>query len=117
MQFFIPFFFFFFGSCQWYGTLIVEIIEFPFISNKFSICYLPWYYVTIQESAKSIRERFGSLNLLINGSGILPIPDVLQPGTACVTVWSTISRLLVAFDICNLNVIKCSVSQPKKKKK
>ena len=93
--------FLFFGSCQWYGTLIVKIIEFPLISNKFSIWYLPWYYVTFQASAKSIRERYSSLNLLINASGILSIPDVLQPGTACVIVWSMISRLVVAFDICN----------------
>ncbi|KAM4071169.1 hypothetical protein ACB094_11G041400 [Castanea mollissima] len=34
---------------------------------------------TIEASAKSIRERFGSLNLLINVSGILSIPVVLQP--------------------------------------
>ncbi|XP_058197017.1 uncharacterized oxidoreductase C663.09c isoform X2 [Rhododendron vialii] len=36
---------------------------------------------TIEESTKSIRERYGSLNLLINASGILSIPDVLQPET------------------------------------
>ncbi|CAK9136384.1 unnamed protein product [Ilex paraguariensis] len=34
---------------------------------------------TIEESAKSIAERYGSLNVLINASGILSIPDVLQP--------------------------------------
>lgn len=33
-----------------------------------------------QESAKSIREKYGSLNLLVNASGILSIPDALQPG-------------------------------------
>ncbi|KAM7265282.1 hypothetical protein ACFE04_002965 [Oxalis oulophora] len=36
---------------------------------------------TIEASAKSIRERYGSLNLLINASGILSIPNVLQPET------------------------------------
>ncbi|OMO73774.1 Short-chain dehydrogenase/reductase SDR [Corchorus olitorius] len=36
---------------------------------------------TIEESAKSITERYGSLNLLINASGILSIPGVLQPET------------------------------------
>ncbi|KAK8483517.1 hypothetical protein V6N11_045164 [Hibiscus sabdariffa] len=35
---------------------------------------------TIEESARSITERYGSLNLLINASGILSIPGVLQPG-------------------------------------
>lgn len=34
---------------------------------------------TIEESAKAIGERYGSLNLLINASGILSILDVLQP--------------------------------------
>lgn len=34
-----------------------------------------------QESARSIRDRYGSLNLLINASGILSIPEILQPGT------------------------------------
>lgn len=28
-----------------------------------------------------ISERYGVLNLLINASGILSIPDVMQPGT------------------------------------
>ncbi|XP_030480973.1 uncharacterized protein LOC115697938 isoform X2 [Cannabis sativa] len=36
---------------------------------------------TIEESAKSISEKYGCLNLLINASGILSIPDVLQPET------------------------------------
>lgn len=40
---------------------------------------------TIEASAKSIRERYGSLNLLINASGILSIPDVFQPGIDVVT--------------------------------
>ncbi|KAK0579972.1 hypothetical protein LWI29_034248 [Acer saccharum] len=31
-------------------------------------------------SATSVREKYGSLNLLINASGILSIPNVLQPG-------------------------------------
>ncbi|KAK8506752.1 hypothetical protein V6N12_002197 [Hibiscus sabdariffa] len=35
---------------------------------------------TIEESARSITESYGSLNLLINASGILSIPGVLQPG-------------------------------------
>ncbi|KAJ0017148.1 hypothetical protein Pint_11370 [Pistacia integerrima] len=34
---------------------------------------------TIEASAKSITERYGSLNLLINASGILSIQNVLQP--------------------------------------
>ncbi|RWV87255.1 hypothetical protein BHE74_00015684 [Ensete ventricosum] len=40
--------------------------------------YRPW-----QAAATSVRESYGSLNLLINASGILSIPDVLQPGFAC----------------------------------
>lgn len=36
--------------------------------------------LAFQESAKSISEKYGSLNLLINASGILSIPQVLQPG-------------------------------------
>lgn len=36
--------------------------------------------ISLQDSAKLVKERYGSLNLLINASGILSIPDVLQPG-------------------------------------
>ncbi|KAM3684392.1 hypothetical protein ACB098_11G042100 [Castanea mollissima] len=48
-------------------------------------------------SAKSIRERFGSLNLLINASGILSIPDVLQPETTLTKVEK--SSLLLAYEV------------------
>lgn len=41
---------------------------------------MSYYSPNFQESAKSIREKYGSLNLLINTSGILSIPNVLQPG-------------------------------------
>lgn len=33
-----------------------------------------------QEAAKSVKDKYGYLNLLINASGILSIPGVLQPG-------------------------------------
>ncbi|KAM3684395.1 hypothetical protein ACB098_11G042400 [Castanea mollissima] len=52
---------------------------------------------TIEASAKSIRERFGSLNLLINASGVLSIPDVLQPETTLTKVEK--SSLLLAYEI------------------
>ncbi|KAF3957796.1 hypothetical protein CMV_017224 [Castanea mollissima] len=52
---------------------------------------------TIEASAKSIRERFGSLNLLINASGILSIPDVLQPETTLTKVEK--SSLLLAYEV------------------
>lgn len=74
-----------FCSCHRHAGLIFKIIEFSLISNKFSFAIFSLLiYVSFQASAKSIRERFGFLNLLINASGILSIPDVLQPGTACV---------------------------------
>ncbi|KAL4390817.1 hypothetical protein AHAS_Ahas03G0183000 [Arachis hypogaea] len=37
---------------------------------------------SIQASASSVRETYGHLNLLINASGILSIPQVLQPETS-----------------------------------
>ncbi|GMY33532.1 putative oxidoreductase [Fagus crenata] len=52
---------------------------------------------TIEASAKSISERFGSLNLLINASGILSIPDVLQPETTLSKVEK--SSLLLAYEV------------------
>ncbi|KAL0008956.1 hypothetical protein SO802_010458 [Lithocarpus litseifolius] len=52
---------------------------------------------TIEASAKSISERFGSLNLLINASGILSIPDVLQPETTLTKVEK--SSLLLAYEV------------------
>ncbi|KAK4440283.1 Benzil reductase ((S)-benzoin forming) IRC24 [Sesamum alatum] len=36
---------------------------------------------TIEEAAKSVKDKYGYLNLLINASGILSIPNVLRPET------------------------------------
>ncbi|KAL0398192.1 UNVERIFIED_CONTAM: hypothetical protein Sradi_2162500 [Sesamum radiatum] len=36
---------------------------------------------TIEEAAKSVKDKYGYLNLLVNASGILSIPNVLQPET------------------------------------
>ncbi|KAJ4702838.1 Short-chain dehydrogenase/reductase [Melia azedarach] len=52
---------------------------------------------TIEASAKSIRERYGSLNLLINASGILSIPNVLQPETTLNKVEK--SSLMLAYEV------------------
>ncbi|CAK7357369.1 unnamed protein product [Dovyalis caffra] len=52
---------------------------------------------TIEASAKSIREKYGSLNLLINASGILSIPNVLQPETTLSKVER--SSLMLAYEV------------------
>ncbi|XP_008445830.1 uncharacterized protein LOC103488731 isoform X1 [Cucumis melo] len=52
---------------------------------------------TIKASAKSIEERYGSLNLLINASGILSIPNVLLPETTLNKVEK--SSLLHAYEV------------------
>ncbi|XP_031247566.1 uncharacterized protein LOC116105260 [Pistacia vera] len=52
---------------------------------------------TIEASAKSITERYGSLNLLINASGILSIQNVLQPETTLNKVER--SSLMLAYEI------------------
>ncbi|KAJ0883690.1 putative benzil reductase ((S)-benzoin forming) [Helianthus annuus] len=52
---------------------------------------------TIKDSAKAIRERYGYLNLLVNASGILSIPDILQPETTLTKVER--SSLLLAYDV------------------
>ncbi|XP_052202683.1 uncharacterized protein LOC127808264 isoform X4 [Diospyros lotus] len=52
---------------------------------------------TIEASAKSIKERYGSLNLLINASGILSIPDILQPETTFNKLQK--SSLLLAYEV------------------
>ncbi|KAM1107833.1 hypothetical protein EV1_004509 [Malus domestica] len=52
---------------------------------------------TIEQSAKSISERYGSLNLLINASGILSIPQVLQPETTLRKVEK--SSLMLAYEV------------------
>ncbi|XP_004135748.2 uncharacterized protein LOC101220494 isoform X1 [Cucumis sativus] len=52
---------------------------------------------TIKASAKSIEERYGSLNLLINASGILSIPNVIQPETTLYKVEK--SSLLHAYEV------------------
>nr|GMD20445.1 C-factor-like isoform X1 [Ipomoea batatas] len=52
---------------------------------------------TIEESANAVRDKYGSLNLLINASGILSIPDILQPETTLTKVQR--SSMLLAYDI------------------
>ncbi|XP_012478270.1 uncharacterized protein LOC105793911 [Gossypium raimondii] len=52
---------------------------------------------TIEESARSITERYGSLNLLINASGILSIPSVLQPETTLGKVQK--SSMMLAYEV------------------
>ncbi|KAG8499022.1 hypothetical protein CXB51_005440 [Gossypium anomalum] len=49
------------------------------------------------ESARSITERYGSLNLLINASGILSIPSVLQPETTLSKVQK--SSMMLAYEV------------------
>ncbi|KAL5577822.1 hypothetical protein UlMin_019521 [Ulmus minor] len=72
------------------------------LKNKFAerLCILPLDVTnesTIEESAKYIKEKYGSLNLLINASGILSIPDILQPETTLSKVQRT--SLLLAYEI------------------
>ncbi|KAL2494019.1 NAD(P)-binding Rossmann-fold superfamily protein [Forsythia ovata] len=52
---------------------------------------------TIEEAAKCVREKYGCLNLLVNSSGILSIPDLLQPETTLTKVHRT--SLLLAYEI------------------
>uniref|UniRef100_A0A2K1YL09 Uncharacterized protein n=1 Tax=Populus trichocarpa TaxID=3694 RepID=A0A2K1YL09_POPTR len=52
---------------------------------------------TIEASAKFIREKYGSLNLLINASGILSIPNVLLPETTLSKVER--SSLMLAYEV------------------
>ncbi|KAK8506751.1 hypothetical protein V6N12_002197 [Hibiscus sabdariffa] len=52
---------------------------------------------TIEESARSITESYGSLNLLINASGILSIPGVLQPETTLTKVQK--SSMMLAYEV------------------
>ncbi|XP_077253335.1 NAD(P)-binding Rossmann-fold superfamily protein [Tasmannia lanceolata] len=52
---------------------------------------------TIEASANFIRERYGSLNLLINASGVLSIPDVLHPETTLSKVQK--SSLLFTYEV------------------
>lgn len=52
---------------------------------------------TIEESAKAIGERYGHLNLLVNASGILSIPDVIHPETTLTKIER--SSLLLAYEV------------------
>lgn len=52
---------------------------------------------TIVASANFIRERYGLLNLLINASGILSIPNVLQPETTLSKVQK--SSLMLTYEV------------------
>ncbi|KAK0579050.1 hypothetical protein LWI29_020174 [Acer saccharum] len=52
---------------------------------------------TVEASATSVREKYGSLNLLINASGILSIPNVLQPETALNKVEK--SSLMLSYEV------------------
>lgn len=52
---------------------------------------------TMEETTKCLREKYGYLNLLVNASGILSIPDVLKPETTL----SKVEResLVLAYEI------------------
>ncbi|XP_061370468.1 uncharacterized protein LOC133313156 isoform X1 [Gastrolobium bilobum] len=52
---------------------------------------------SIEASALSIKERYGHLNLLINASGILSIPEVLQPETTLNKLEK--SSLMLAYEV------------------
>ncbi|GAB2296768.1 hypothetical protein Dimus_030874 [Dionaea muscipula] len=52
---------------------------------------------SIKEAADSIGERYGYLNLLINASGILSIPNILQPETTLNKVQK--SSLMLAYEV------------------
>ncbi|CDP12601.1 unnamed protein product [Coffea canephora] len=52
---------------------------------------------TMEETANAVRNKYGSLNLLINTSGILSIPDVLHPETTLSKVQQ--SSLLLAYEV------------------
>ncbi|KAI3965818.1 hypothetical protein MKX01_010775 [Papaver californicum] len=52
---------------------------------------------TIEASAKSVQERYGSLNLLINTTGVLSLPNVLQPETTLSKVEK--ASLLLAYEV------------------
>ncbi|KAH7661147.1 Short-chain dehydrogenase/reductase SDR protein [Dioscorea alata] len=52
---------------------------------------------TIEAAATSVREHYGSLNLLINASGVLSIPDVLEPERTLSKLEK--SSLLLAYEV------------------
>ncbi|CAN6465457.1 unnamed protein product [Victoria cruziana] len=52
---------------------------------------------TIENAAKTATERYGYLNLLINTSGILSVPDVLAPETSLSKVQK--SSLLLSYEV------------------
>lgn len=52
---------------------------------------------TIEAAAASIKGSYGSLNLLINASGILSIPNVLQPETTLRKVEK--SSMMLAYEV------------------
>ncbi|KAI4343112.1 hypothetical protein MLD38_027650 [Melastoma candidum] len=52
---------------------------------------------TIKATSEAVNDQFGSLNLLVNASGILSIPDVLQPETTLLKVEK--SSLLMTYEV------------------
>ncbi|XP_012075521.1 C-factor isoform X2 [Jatropha curcas] len=52
---------------------------------------------SVEASAMSIKEKYGALNLLINASGVLSVPNVMQPETTLNKVEK--SSLMLAYEI------------------
>ncbi|KAL9224393.1 hypothetical protein vseg_000429 [Gypsophila vaccaria] len=52
---------------------------------------------TIEAAANSVRETYGYLNLLVNSSGILSIPDVLHPETSLTKLQK--SAMMLAYEV------------------
>ncbi|RVW40824.1 C-factor [Vitis vinifera] len=59
----------------------------------------PLIYLHISGISNSIRERYGSLNLLINASGILSIPNILQPGFIALIIVLVLSSESLPYDL------------------
>ncbi|KAG9129419.1 hypothetical protein Leryth_018478 [Lithospermum erythrorhizon] len=67
-------------------------------SQRLHICQLDLTNEsTMEESANYVKDKFGHLNLLINASGILSIPGVIQPETTLSKVQR--SSLLLAYEV------------------
>lgn len=70
------------------------------LNNSKLVCLLRFVHFKIfQASALSIRETYGRLNLLINASGILSIPEVIHPGKSFVSFFN--NGLIISTAYCS----------------
>lgn len=92
--------------------LVNWFVILKFIGSCIRFSSMSWillFNFLIQDSANVIRDKYGVLNLLINTSGVLSIPNVLHPGTDFFPFTKVDTFLSLSRFLCYLCEVICPI--------